>query len=67
MSPGRIRLVVVDDHALFRKGLISLLADMTEFDVVAEADNGQEGLAQVQQYHPDVVLLDINMPVLDGI
>lgn len=67
MSPERIHLVVVDDHALFRKGLISLLADMAEFDVVAEADNGQEGLAQVQQYHPDVVLLDINMPVLDGI
>lgn len=67
MNQNRIRLVVVDDHALFRKGLVSLLADMPEFEVIAEAENGQEGLEQIRRHRPDVALLDINMPVLDGI
>lgn len=67
MNQNRIRLVVIDDHALFRKGLVSLLADMPEFEVIAEAENGQEGLEQIRRHRPDVALLDINMPVLDGI
>jgi len=64
---NRIRIIVVDDHALFRRGLISLLEEMPEFQVVGEATNGQEALAVIERVKPDVILLDINMPVLDGI
>lgn len=64
---NRVRIVVVDDHALFRRGLMSLLDEMPEFHVVGEAANGQEALAIIERARPDVVLLDINMPVLDGL
>jgi DNA-binding NarL/FixJ family response regulator len=59
--------VVVDDHALFRRGLISLLEEMPEFLVAGEASNGQEALQVVEAAQPDLVLLDINMPGMDGI
>jgi len=62
-----IKLLVVDDHALFRRGLIGLLAEMPEFVVIGEASNGQEALALLEKVRPDVLLLDINMPVMDGI
>lgn len=62
-----LRLVVVDDHALFRRGLVGLLNDMPEFSVVAEAGNGKEALAVIQTSQPDLVLLDVNMPEMDGI
>ncbi len=68
MSSGqRIRVMVVDDHSLFRRGLIGLLEEMPEFLVVGEASNGQEAVEKIQEAHPDVLLLDINMPVMDGI
>jgi DNA-binding NarL/FixJ family response regulator len=62
-----IRLVVVDDHALFRSGLISLLGEMPEFEVVGEAGNGRDALEVVQNESPDVILLDVNMPVMGGV
>lgn len=62
-----IRIVVVDDHALFRSGLISLLGDMGEFQVVGEAANGREALDVVRQTKPDIVLMDVNMPVMGGV
>ncbi len=65
MNP--IRLVVVDDHALFRAGLVGLLKEMDEFDIVGEASNGREAVDIIQKQKPDVVLLDVNMPVMDGI
>lgn len=64
---NRVRVVVVDDHALFRRGLISLLEEMPELHVVGEAANGQDALSIIERVKPDVVLLDINMPILDGI
>lgn len=64
---NRVRLVVVDDHALFRRGLVSLLDEMTEFQVVGEASNGQDALGLIEGANPDIILLDINMPILDGI
>ncbi len=67
MKSTRIRLVVVDDHALFRRGLVGLLKDMLEFEVVGEADDGLSALDLIQQVHPDVVLMDVNMPRMDGI
>jgi DNA-binding NarL/FixJ family response regulator len=62
-----IRLVVVDDHALFRAGLISLLSEMPEFKVVGEANDGESALEVIQQTRPDVVLLDVNMPGMGGV
>lgn len=67
MSARVVRVVVVDDHALFRRGLIELLRDMPELKVVGEASNGQEALEVIRHAMPDVVLLDINMPHMDGL
>lgn len=67
MSMTGIKLVVVDDHALFRRGLVGLLDSMPEFCVVGEAGNGQEALGVVEKTRPDILLLDVNMPVMDGI
>lgn len=67
MTPARIKVVVVDDHALFRRGLIGLLAEMPEIEVIGEAENGKEALPLVKERCPDIVLLDLNMPVMDGI
>lgn len=64
---SRILLVVVDDHALFRRGLISLLSEMPDFQVAGEASNGREALKVIENTKPDIVLLDINMPVMNGI
>lgn len=62
-----IRLVIVDDHALFRSGLVSLLQGMSGFEVVGEAGNGRDALEVVQRVHPDIVLLDVNMPIMGGV
>ncbi len=62
-----VRLMVVDDHALFRRGLISLLEEMPNLQVVGEATNGKEALGVFEKQRPDLILLDINMPVMNGI
>jgi len=64
---AELRVVVVDDHSLFRRGLISLLSDMPEIQVVGEASNGEEALSIIAQAKPDLVLMDVNMPVMDGV
>lgn len=63
----QIRLVVVDDHALFRRGLVGLLSEMEDFVVVGEASNGEEALGVIAAQNPDLVLLDVNMPGMGGI
>lgn len=63
----KIRLVVVDDHGLFRAGLVSLLTTIPEFEIVGEAGDGREALSVIEETHPDVVLLDVNMPVMGGV
>ncbi|MDQ0644477.1 response regulator [Microbacterium murale] len=62
-----IRVLLVDDQALFRAGIRMLVSSQPDMDVVAEAGNGQEALAAVAQAAPDVVLMDIRMPVMDGL
>lgn len=62
-----IRIVVVDDHTLFRRGLVGLLSEMEAIQVVGEASNGQEALEVIAAQKPDVVLLDVNMPVMSGL
>jgi len=62
-----IRLVVVDDHALFRAGLISLLSEMNEFLLVGEASDGEGAIDLVRKAKPDVVLMDVNMPGIGGV
>ena len=64
---GRVRLVVIDDHALFRAGLISLLRGMPEFEVVGEASDGKDLIEVARRTRPDVILLDINMPGMSGV
>jgi len=63
----RVKLVVVDDHALFRAGLISLLNEMPEFQIVGEAEDGRKALDLVIEKNPDVLLLDVNMPGMGGV
>jgi len=63
----KIRVLVVDDHDLVRGGLISLLAQEDDIQVVAEASNGLDALDKVATFKPDVVLMDVRMPFMDGI
>ena len=62
-----IRVVLVDDQALFRAGIRMLVASQPDLEVVGEAGNGQEALDVVRSSRPDVVLMDIRMPVMDGL
>jgi len=62
-----IRLVIADDHAVVRQGLKMFLLDEADFEVVAEAQNGAEALDLARKLKPDVVLMDLLMPVMDGI
>ena len=62
-----LRLVLVDDHALFREGLIALLSYQDDFIVVGEAEDAESALKQARSLHPDIVLMDIELPGEDGI
>ncbi len=62
-----IRLLLVDDQALFREGLRTILSVHDDIQVVGEAENGRQALEMVQARQPDVVLMDVRMPVLDGV
>lgn len=61
-----IKVLIVDDHALVRMGICRLLSDLPEINVVGEAENGDVALSLVKTQHPDVVLLDMKMPGMDG-
>ncbi len=65
MTP--IRILVADDHPIVRDGLISILGTQPDFDVVGKAGDGRETLEQVDNLHPDVLLLDLEMPQMDGV
>jgi DNA-binding NarL/FixJ family response regulator len=62
-----IRVLLVDDHALFRRGVASLLAAEGGFEVVGEAADGQQALEMARDLVPDVILMDVSMPIMDGL
>lgn len=62
-----IRVLLVDDHQLFRRGVASLLSGREDIEVVGEANNGAEAVERARELMPDVILMDIKMPRLDGI
>ena len=63
----KIRVLIVDDHTLVRDGIRALLALVSDIEVVGEAANGKEALEKVQELSPDVVLMDLSMPIMSGL
>ncbi len=63
----KIRVLIVDDHELFRQGVAAILSRNADIDVVGEADNGKIAIHKYRELRPDVVLMDINMPGCDGL
>ena len=67
-DPGdQVRVMICDDHALFRRGLVMVLESEPDIEVVAEAEDGDDALRKVSEFVPDVVLMDVRMPGIDGI
>ena len=62
-----IRILAVDDHAIFREGIVGLLQDQHDMTLVAEASNGVEAIQQFRSYRPDVTLMDLQMPEMNGL
>ena len=67
MSKKPIKLLVVDDQNIVRKGIRALLEQVDDIDVIGEASNGEEAVAQAKRLNPDVILMDLMMPKMDGI
>jgi two-component system response regulator NreC len=65
--PHKIKVLIADDHALVREGIAAFLKLSDEFEVIAEASDGVEAIAKTNKYHPDIVIMDINMPKLGGL
>ncbi|MEW6286165.1 MAG: response regulator transcription factor [Chloroflexota bacterium] len=64
---SKTRVLLVDDHALFRDGLARILNSQIDFEVAGEAKNGLEAIAEAQRLQPDLILMDVGMPVCDGL
>jgi two-component system nitrate/nitrite response regulator NarL len=62
-----VRILIADDHEIVRKGVSSLLQSRENFEICGEASNGEEAVQQARQLDPDLVVLDVTMPILDGI
>ena len=62
-----VRIMAVDDHAIFRQGIVGLLADQPDMELVAEASNGLEAIRQFRVHKPDITLMDLQMPEMNGL
>lgn len=67
VGPSPIRILAVDDHPMFRQGIAGLVAAQSDMCLVAEAGNGQEAIQQFRAHHPDVTLMDLQMPEMNGL
>lgn len=63
---NKIRIVIADDHPIFRKGLIDIITENSQFEILSEAVDGEQALSYLQSYKPDIAILDINMPKMTG-
>ncbi|NEC66584.1 response regulator transcription factor [Streptomyces sp. SID9727] len=66
-TPAPLRIILADDHTVMRAGLVALLGSEPTLDIVGEASDGREAVALTERLRPDVALLDLRMPVLDGV
>src|ERR687889_920113 len=66
-TPQVARLLIADDHALVREGLRTMLSGEDGIEVIAEANDGQQALTLCRDFEPDLVLMDVRMPVMDGL
>jgi DNA-binding NarL/FixJ family response regulator len=66
-TPKKIRIVVVDDQAVVRQGFVSLINTVADMEVIAEGTNGQQAIELFREHQPDVMLIDLRMPVLTGV
>ena len=64
---NKLRLLIADDHQMFRAGIVNLLKKEETFEIVGEASNGEEAVQLVAALQPDVVLMDIHLPIMDGL
>jgi two-component system NarL family response regulator len=67
VTGAKVRILVADDHALVRAGIVMILKTCPEFEVVAEAQDGEQAIELFRQHQPDLALLDLRMPKLDGV
>jgi two-component system NarL family response regulator len=67
VAAARATVLLVDDHALMRTGVANIINHEADLQVVAEASNGVEAIAAFEQFHPDVTLLDLRMPIMEGV